>query len=95
MSTEKVEKGDGPKKVIQIQIDRDHFTVHVETMSGAELRHLPNPPIAANRDLFEVVIHGTDRKISDNDQVPLHNGQRFFSAPGQINPGNARSGDKG
>ena len=72
---------------IQIQIDRVHYTVHQSVMTGAELRALPATPIPADRDLFLVVPGGQDKKIADTDSVPLHNGARFFTAPGQINPG--------
>ena len=78
------------KVQFQIHIDRVHFTVHVEMMTGAELRQLPTPPIGPDRDLFEVVPGGVDRKINDADSVRLRNGQRFFTAPAQINPGALR-----
>ena len=78
------------KVQFQIHIDRVHFTVHVETVTGAELRRLPTPPIGPDRDLFEVVPGGVDRKINDGDSVCLRNGQRFFTAPAQINPGALR-----
>lgn len=71
----------------QIQIDRVHFTVHQAQMTGSQLRQLPTPPIGADRDLFEVVPGGTDRKIGNNDPVDMKNGLRFFTAPAQINPG--------
>ena len=73
----------------QIQIDRVHFTVTEKTMTGAELRHLPPTPIGADRDLFQVVPGGQDKKIEDNDPVEMRNGLRFFTAPSQINPGSA------
>ncbi|HUZ73805.1 MAG TPA: multiubiquitin domain-containing protein [Stellaceae bacterium] len=77
-------------KGFQIQIDRTHYTVHQETMTGAQLRQVPNPPIGPDRDLWEVVPGGTDKKISDTDVVQIRNGLRFFTAPAKINPG--RSG---
>lgn len=70
-----------------IQIDRTEYTVHKKVMNGLELRHLPTPPIGPDRDLFEVVPGGTDKKIADNEPVEMHNGLRFFTAPAQINPG--------
>ena len=70
-----------------IQIDRVHYKVHASRQTGAELRHLPTPPIGPDRDLFEVVPGGTDRKIGDVDVVEIRNGIRFFTAPAQINPG--------
>ena len=70
-----------------IQIDRVHYTVTKRHMTGLELRHLPKPPIGPDRDLFEVIPGGTDRKIADNEVVEIRDGKRFFTAPAQINPG--------
>jgi hypothetical protein len=56
-------------------------------MTGVELRALVGPPIWADRDLFEVVPGGTDRKVEDADTVRMRDGLRFFSAPAHINPG--------
>ena len=75
-----------PEK-FQIQIDRVHYTVTQPTMTGAELRQLPSPPIGPDRDLFEVVPSGSDQKITDDEVVEMKNGKRFFTAPAQINPG--------
>lgn len=73
--------------VINIQIDRVHYKVEQKSMTGLELRHVPATPIPADRDLFQVVPGGPDRKIGDADPVALQDGARFFTAPGQINPG--------
>ncbi|CAN7488622.1 multiubiquitin domain-containing protein [Variovorax paradoxus] len=78
---------DAHEHSVNIQIDRVHYQVHVSTMTGAQLRALPSTPIPPDRDLFLVVPGGTDRKIADGESLPLHNGARFFTAPGQINPG--------
>jgi hypothetical protein len=72
-----------------IQIDRVHYTVTKRFMTGEQLRHVPTPPIGPDRDLFEVVPGGTDRKIADNEEVEIRDGKRFFTAPAQINPGSA------
>jgi hypothetical protein len=74
---------------INIQIDRVHYKVYKHSMTGAEIRHVPATPIPADRDLFLVVPGGTDLKIGDDVAVELHDGSRFFTAPGQINPGRA------
>jgi len=74
-------------KEVHIQIDRTPYKVLQSEMTGAELRQIPTPSIGPDRDLFEVVPGAPDRKISDSAVVELHNGQRFFTAPGQINPG--------
>jgi hypothetical protein len=60
-------------------------------MTGVQLRNVPNPPIGPERDLFEVVPGGSDRKIGNADVVEIRNGLRFFTAPGQINPGSIRT----
>lgn len=74
----------------QIQIDRVHYTVSKAQMTGAELRKVPTPPIGPERDLFEVVPGGPDRKVEDDTAVEIRNGTRFFTAPTNINPGNGR-----
>jgi hypothetical protein len=79
--------GHGNEQKFQIQIDRNHFTVTQEKMTGAEIRQVPTPPIGPDRDLFLVVPGGSDRKIADNEVVEIRNGLRFFTAPAQINPG--------
>jgi hypothetical protein len=71
----------------EIQIDRVHYKVTMERMTGLQLRHVPNPPIGPDRDLFEVVPGGSDRKIGDEQVVEIRNALRFFTAPAQINPG--------
>ena len=74
-------------KEAHIQIDRAPYTVPEQEMTGAQIRQIPTPPIGPERDLFEVVPGAPDRKILDTTEVHLHNGQRFFTAPGKINPG--------
>lgn len=75
------------KDRFQIQIDRVHYTVEQDNLTGAQLRGLVTPPIGPERDLFEVVPGGTDRKIEDAETVRMRNGLRFFTAPSHINPG--------
>ena len=72
-----------------IRIDREHFKVSEPSLTGAQLRALPTPPIGPDRDLFEVVPGGSDRKIELNESVAMRDGLRFFTAPAQINPGRA------
>lgn len=81
------ERGDKHPEQFEIQIDRVHYKVTMERMTGLQLRHVPNPPIGPDRDLFEVVPGGSDRKIGDEQVVEIRNGLRFFTAPAQINPG--------
>jgi len=86
MQTDQESKG-SHDHVFNIQIDRVHYKVSGPTLTGIQLRQLPSPPIGSDRDLFQVVPGGPDRKIADADIVALHDGARFFTAPGQINPG--------
>lgn len=79
---------DGHPAQFQIQIDRIHYTVTKSQMTGSELRAVPETPIGPDRDLFEVVPGGADVKIETAQVVQIRNGQRFFTAPAQINPGN-------
>ncbi len=76
-----------PTREFHIQIDRVHFTVSKPQMTGAELRLVPPTAIGPDRDLFEVVPGGQDRKIGDTDVVEIRDGERFFTAPAHINPG--------
>lgn len=74
-------------KHTNIQIDRVHYKVGENRLTGQQLRDLPSPPITADRDLFLVVPGAQDRKIAAAEEVDLRNGMRFFTAPGHINPG--------
>ena len=77
----------GKPEPFHIRIDRDHFDVSQPELTGAQLRSLPKPAIGSDRDLFEVIPGGSDRKIGDTDLVKMKDGLRFFTAPAQINPG--------
>lgn len=99
MEDKKIEKEEAKKGEVEghdkkihfeIQIDRKIYRVEVNQMTGLELRGLPRPPIGPDRDLFEIVPGGTDKKIGDADVVEMRHGLRFFSAPAQINPGAER-----
>jgi len=79
-------------KVFHIQIDREHYEVADEQMTGAQLRQVPSPPIPPDRDLYQVVPGHPDLKIEDQDVVEIRNGLRFFTAPGTINPGKCPRG---
>ena len=84
--------GDGDKdKTYTIQIDRVHYTVTADSMTGADLRTVPEPDTPSDRDLFEVVPGSPDRKIELTDTVDIKNGKRFFTAPAHINPGRVKA----
>lgn len=71
----------------KIQIDRAHYEVKKESLTGAHLRALPTPDIGSERDLFEVIPGEDDLKIELTTMVKMKNGLRFFTAPAHINPG--------
>lgn len=70
-----------------IQIDRVQYTVTQETMTGAELRSLPEVAIGSDRDLFEILPGQPDQILENDTVVEIRDGKRFFTAPSQINPG--------
>lgn len=77
---------------LTIRIDRKEYRVPPELLdagrlTGQQIRRLADPNIGPDRDLFEVVPGGSDRKIGDQDKVLIRNHMRFFSAPAVINPG--------
>lgn len=73
---------------LHIFIDNKKFDVTKNSMTGAELRALPSPPIAGDRDLWvQVPGPGDDRRIGDAETVELRNGMHFYTAPRTINPG--------
>jgi hypothetical protein len=78
---------EGERVTFTIRIDRAEFRVHEHMLTGRQLRHLPHPPIGPDRDLFEVIPGGSDRKIEENEEVRMREHLRFFTAPAQINPG--------
>ena len=77
---------------IVIRIDRREYPVPRDLLNdgkltGTAIRRLADPDIADDRDLFEVVLGGSDRKIGNDEEVAIRDGLRFFSAPARINPG--------
>jgi len=72
---------------ITIRIDRAEYEVFHRKMTGAQLRTVPSPDVAADRDLWRDVPDKRDVKVQDEDVVHLKDGMRFFTAPGRINPG--------
>ena len=77
----------GHPEKFEIQIDRKHYQVEKDEMTGKDLRQVPNEPIESDRDLFEVVPGEPDKKIEDATIVKIRDGQRFFTVPAHINPG--------
>ena len=81
-------EGNGkPVHEFHIQIDRVHFATREAVLKGAQLRALPTPHIPADRDLYQIRPGESDLPVADADEVAMHDGLRFFTAPKQINPG--------
>lgn len=73
---------------IPITIDKRPYKAPRAEMTGTELRQIADPDIGPERDLWQVTRGpGDDVKIGDEQTVSLSPGDRFFSAPGEINPG--------
>lgn len=72
---------------ITIHIDKHEYVVHSQVMTGEQLRSVPHPPIAADRDLWLEVPGGTDVEIKLNQSYDVKDGMHFFTAPSTINPG--------
>ena len=79
-------------KVFNIQIDRVTYQVMDTRMTGIDLRHVPDPPIPADRDLFEIIPGHPDHKVENDDRILISDGLRFFTAPNTINPGSNLAG---
>lgn len=76
------------KKPIRIHIDRTPYEVSERELTGTQLRDLPNPPIAADFDLW-LEEHGDveDELVAPTAVIKLKEDMHFYSAPSKINPG--------
>lgn len=88
-------EGDHPH-MLHIRVDREDIQISPDRLdndglTGQQIRQLATPPIGTDRDLFEIVPGGSDRKIEDGDKVAIRDHVRFFSAPRNINPGTSAS----
>ena len=72
---------------ISVSIDGMTCFAPRRQMSGAELRALPDQPVAGDRDLWQEVDGGLDQMIQPTDEVDLEPQMRFFTVPRVINPG--------
>lgn len=79
------DKKDDKRKVIHI--DREVFKVEEDSLTGAQLRALPETDISQDYDLWLEFPGGQDVLIEDEHSVKLKNGQHFFSVQKTINPG--------
>jgi hypothetical protein len=81
------QSGHQGQKGVTIHIDRKMVKVTADSLTGAELRQLPDSPIGADYDLYLEVPGGEDRLIADDETVALTNGMHFFSVQRHITPG--------
>ena len=82
---------DNKTKTFNIKIDRDHFKVSETSLTGAQLRALPDPNLGTDVDLYIEGRGGdADRIIADDESVEIKDGTHFFTAARNINPGASR-----
>ncbi len=72
-----------------IYIDGTKYHPEGDKLTGAQLRLVPSPPVASDRDLWLDVVDELDKLIEDDEVVELENNMRFFTVPRVINPGQA------
>ncbi len=78
---------DRDDRTFLIFIDKREFRVEGPTITGTQLRALPEPPIGPEFDLYEEAASGDDPLISNETVVHLRQRMHFFTAPSNINPG--------
>lgn len=76
-----------PEEKLVIHIDKKKYRVDTATLTGAQIRALPEPDIAADYLLKQQIPGGDDKTIENDQAVQLKNGMHFFSIPKNINPG--------
>jgi len=79
---------EAPGKV-PILIDGQKIHAPRGSLTGAQLRNLTTPPIAADRDLWQDLDGELDNLVEDDEPIELHPQMRFFTVPKVINPGTA------
>lgn len=82
------EKAKDPKPgKVPIYIDGTKYHPEGQTLTGAQLRNVPSPPVSTDRDLWLDVVDELDKLIEDDEVVVLENNMRLFTVPRVINPG--------
>ena len=72
---------------VRIHIDEDKVRLPEGRHAVAELKHLVDPPIGDDRDIFRDIDGAPDERIDDNEEVTLTKGAEFYSVPRVIAPG--------
>jgi hypothetical protein len=73
-------------KHFNIKIDKNHYKVTEDSMTGIQIKQLANIPNEYELWL-EVPGQNEDKKIEDNEVIDIKSGLKFFSSPSYINPG--------
>jgi hypothetical protein len=79
--------GGAHPKHVDIVVEGTAVVSENESVTGAILRRLVNPPIPATRDLFREIAGAPDERITDEEEVTLIRGAVFYSVPALIAPG--------
>lgn len=71
-----------------IHIDHKKYEVKRDVVTGAAVRHIAEPPVGPDYDLFlETPGPGDDEKVPDDRHIHLEYRMSFYSVPRHINPG--------
>jgi hypothetical protein len=75
-------------RVIPIFIDNTKYDAPDDHMTGTQLRALPKPPVAAERDLWlEIPGPKDDELIEPTKKYEVKPGSHYYTAPKTLNPG--------
>lgn len=81
-------QNDKGKHEIPIFIDGTEYDAPSHRMEGQSLRNLPNPPVPADRDLWQEVPGPKDDILIRPDQAyNVEGGTHYYTAPSTIDPG--------
>lgn len=87
MTHDTLKANDAKSGKTPIYIDGTKYHPEGDSITGAQLRQIPSPPVSPDRDLWLETRDGLDQLIEDGQVVKLENNLRFFSVPRVINPG--------
>lgn len=79
-------------KEVPIFIDGTKYHPTGDKLTGIQLRELPMPPVAADRDLWFDIVDELDQLVEDDEVIDLVLNMRFFTVPRVINPGQTARG---
>lgn len=82
MSVNKNEHEDHPFK---IKIDKNHYSVTEDSMTGLEIKRLGG--VSDGYELWLEQPGDIDLEVKDSDTIEIKHGMKFFSTSPTINPG--------